>query len=77
MTDYSKITKQTLLKNIVGKAIYEVNSRSVTFKIVYFDGGVPYGYCHSRRWWAHLYPNYIETDRGEIIVATRISLENY
>lgn len=75
LSDRSKITKQTLLKNAVGKAIYEINARRFSFKIVCYDGGVPYGYCSSKRLWAHLHPTYVATDKGEFIAAEQIFIE--
>lgn len=75
MKKHSNITKSTLLKNVIGTAIYDLNGRRLTFKVVDYDGGVPYGYCNSKRWWGHLYPRYISTDKGELVVANRISLE--
>ena len=75
MNDYPNTTKTSLLKNVIGRAIYEVNGRRMTFKIVYYDSGVPYGYCKTKGWWAHLYPQFIEEDKRGMIPAIQISLK--
>ena len=75
MVDYSNVTKASLLKKPIGTAVYTINGRRVTFKIVYFDGGIPYGYCKSRGWWAHLCAGYIDVESVGIVSATQISLD--
>ena len=75
MLDRSKITKQAMLKNIVGRAVYVINGRHATFNIVGYDGGIPYGFCKSKGLWGHLYPRYIETEFGETILADQILIK--
>lgn len=51
---------------------YKINGRIYTFIIAELDDSTPYGYCHTLKKWAWLFPNYIHDEDGNRVLAERI-----
>lgn len=68
-------SKSWLIKHYTKEALYDLKYHRYTFKIVYYDGGVPYGYSPTLHMWAHLYPHSIVPDEGLPIVAEQIYIK--